>query len=138
MSRREPELSKGLWDELGLDPNTQLDRMSLGPNADYWAVAQHRSEESQSVCCMDPTLRGQLWKLQGQYHFDDFQYVSLGAEGTYAYSVGGKTHTRAMDPALKSELQRAKIRGTGRIGEHVVPELTRCLGWNTDLLTCDG
>lgn len=85
--------------------------MVLGPDTDCWAVIYNGEGESHSVCFTDPALRGQLWKLQEDHDWDDFQYVSLGAEDTYAYSVDGRVHTKVRVEDLKDELHDAKTSG---------------------------
>lgn len=105
-----PELSKGLWQELGLDHETGLDRMSLGPNPDAWVVVEEQDGNRHSVRRMNPALSGQLRKLESSYDFDDFLFVSLGASDTYTYSVGGNTYSR-VSQSLKSKLASLKSSG---------------------------
>ncbi|KAG8851994.1 hypothetical protein FRB96_009010 [Tulasnella sp. 330] len=116
------ELSKGLWEELQMDPNQRLDRLSLGSDEDFWSVSID-SDGPYSICNMDSSLAGQIHKLEESWDHDDFLFVSLGPAGTFSYHVGGATYTHSKDPALKAKQHLARSEGkTVQRGALVIPK----------------
>ncbi|KAG9017379.1 hypothetical protein FRB93_007493 [Tulasnella sp. JGI-2019a] len=104
------KLSKGLWQDLQIDPNETLDRLSLGPGYDFWYVGID-GNGPYSICAMDSSLVGQIRKLEQSWDYDDFLFVSLGADDTFSYNVGGATYSHSTDPTLKEKYHLAKSQG---------------------------
>lgn len=105
------ELSKGLWQEIGKDPNDALERLALGSEGQHWGVSRDKSGTYWTFSNVKGSLRGQLDKLSRSQFSGDFWFVALGVGDSFSYSVNGTPCTRSHDDGLKAALERARMNG---------------------------
>ncbi|KAG9012303.1 hypothetical protein FRB94_006334 [Tulasnella sp. JGI-2019a] len=113
-------LSRGLWQTMDEDPNTPLDRLSLGVDDIFWGVCSG----GEVIYRLELSFRGQISKAVSDYQIRDFGFFSLGAEDTFCYDLAGTIYTRAKDPRLKRKIQAAKKAGKDIINVVLSPEST--------------
>lgn len=99
------ELSKYLWNEIGQDPNTRLDRLTLGPNGQHWGVR----DEDDSFCYFASvdqcgSFERKLNTNLQLFHYHDFDFVALGEDGDWAFSVNGSSEQRCSNSLRKALL----------------------------------
>ncbi|KAG8889071.1 hypothetical protein FRB98_005820 [Tulasnella sp. 332] len=114
-------LSRGLWQAINQNPNTLLDRLSLGAEDTHWGATVGGTK---SFFLLELSLRGQIIKAESAHRVQDFRFVSLGADSTYCYNLAGTISTRAKDPRLKAEIKAAKVSGRSIMNVVLSPEST--------------
>ncbi|KAG8954509.1 hypothetical protein FRC04_011837 [Tulasnella sp. 424] len=91
------KLSKHLWNEMGQDPNVELDRLTLGPDGQHWGVRVDRDGRCRTFEQVDdhgPFGHRLDSKIDGIDCFDDIEFVALGANGDWAFGVNGRVEYR--------------------------------------------
>ncbi|KAG9038590.1 hypothetical protein FRB95_000812 [Tulasnella sp. JGI-2019a] len=101
------KLSRGLWQAIDQDPNTSLNRLTLGAENIYWGVCNG----ADMFYLLESSFRGQIAKQGSIHSIQNFGFFSLGAEHTFCYNLAGTIYTRAKDTRLKNKIQAAKKSG---------------------------
>lgn len=109
-----------MWREIDQDPNTQLDRLTLGPNGQHWGV---RSDAGSCVYFADVDdcgsfLRRFYPKIDLIDSYDEIDFVALGVDGDWAFAVNGRVEYRG------SNLLRKRIVEGKQSGKTI---LVRCV-----------
>ncbi|KAG8940328.1 hypothetical protein FRC04_005426 [Tulasnella sp. 424] len=91
------KLSKYLWEEMGQDHTVELDRLTLGPDGQYWGVRVDRDGFSRTFEQVDDSgAFGDrlVSKIDGIDYFGEIEFVALGANGDWAFGVNGRVECR--------------------------------------------
>ncbi|KAG9004665.1 hypothetical protein FRB90_010790 [Tulasnella sp. 427] len=108
------KLSKYLWREIGQDPNSQLDRLTLGPDGQYWGVRRDVGSCSYFAGAeyCGAFLRRFNAKLNMVDSYDEYDFVALGFEGDWAFGVDGRVEQRGSN-LMRNRISIARKSGKG-------------------------
>lgn len=114
--REKRKLSKYMWREIDQDPNTQLDRLTLGPNGQHWGV-QNNGGSCVYFADVDDCssfLRRFSPKVISIESYDEIEFVALGVDRDWAFAVNGRVEYRG------SNLLRNRLLAARRSGKKVL------------------
>lgn len=105
-----------MWREIGQDPNSQLDRLTLGPNGQHWGVRRDVGSCTSFADVDDcgSFMRRFYPKMDLVDSYDEVDFVALGVDGDWAFAVNGRVEYRG------SNLLRNRITEGRRSGKTIM------------------